>query len=90
MDTEFRSAVRTVLSKTLTGRRSARMRDFAWMHDQQFDPHLCEIVYVIMTNRPGNLQKDALPFFSKVNLRMRCHELRRMGFKYSLALVPTS
>jgi uncharacterized protein (TIGR04141 family) len=33
------------------------------------------------------INREQLPFFSKVNLRLRCDELRRMGFKYSLALI---
>jgi uncharacterized protein (TIGR04141 family) len=58
------------------------------MFDKNFEPLKCEVVYAVMTGRPRGMRKEDLPFFSKVNLRMRCIELRRMGYKYSLALVP--
>jgi uncharacterized protein (TIGR04141 family) len=64
------------------------MKDFEWAHDGSLDPRECEIIYAIMTERPRVMERDKFPFFSKINLRMRCDELRRMGYKYSLALVP--
>ena len=69
-------------------RGSSQMNDFKWLHDGSLDPRESEIVYVIMTERHGPIAREKLPFFSKINLRMRCQELRRMGYKYSLALVP--
>jgi uncharacterized protein (TIGR04141 family) len=88
MDPEFRERVEQLLSGELIGSGTKRMADFDWLHGADFQPSLCEVVYAIMTNT-RRLQKEELPFFSKVNLRMRCHELRRMGFRYSLALVST-
>jgi uncharacterized protein (TIGR04141 family) len=88
MDPDFRGRIAKLLSTTFTGAAAGPMKDFAWLHAKDFEPYACEVVYAILTNRPRGMPKEALPFFSKVNLRMRCHELRRMGFKYSLALVP--
>jgi uncharacterized protein (TIGR04141 family) len=91
MDSNFRREVSRLLSgranREVTGSGSARMQDFAWLYDDNFEPHSCEVVYVIMTKKPRNINRDELPFFSKINLRMRCNELRRMGYRYSLALV---
>jgi uncharacterized protein (TIGR04141 family) len=88
MDEDFRKAVGELLSNDLVGSGARRKKDFTWLHANQFEPHTCEVVYAIMTERPREMRKTQLPFFSKVNLRMRCNDLRRMGFKYSLALVP--
>jgi uncharacterized protein (TIGR04141 family) len=87
MDEDFRDKVRHLFSKKLVGTGARRAKDFGWLHQKQFEPHLCEVEFVVMTERAGNMRREKLPFFSKVNLRMRCHELRRMGFKYSIALV---
>jgi uncharacterized protein (TIGR04141 family) len=91
MDADFRNEVSKLLSSNAKRKRkgsgSARMRDFEWLYDTNFEPLRCEVVYAVMTGRPRRMRKEDLPFFSKVNLRMRCHELRRMGYKYSLTLV---
>jgi uncharacterized protein (TIGR04141 family) len=91
MDPDFRKEVSRLLSakgtRKIKGSGSAQMQDFRWLHSDRFEPHACEVIYVIMTERPSGMRKDKLPFFSKVNLRMRCNELRRMGYIYSLALV---
>jgi uncharacterized protein (TIGR04141 family) len=97
MDPDFRKKVAKLLAdgfsptakakKRITGSGAGRAGDFAWLHSNDFEPHTCEVVYAIMTDKSHTMRKDELPFFSKINLRMRCQELRRMGFKYSLALV---
>jgi uncharacterized protein (TIGR04141 family) len=88
MVTDFRQELSKLLSaRRMTGSGSGRMRDFSWLRDSEFDSHTCEVVYAIMTERRSGMRKDKLPFFSKINLRMRYNELRRMGFKCSLALV---
>ena len=94
MDPHFRGEVATLLAnksnnpdKKLTGSGASKISDFEWIHGERFEPHACEVVYAIMTKRFSGMRKDELPFFSKVNLRMRCNELRRMGFRYSLALI---
>jgi uncharacterized protein (TIGR04141 family) len=86
MDEGFRERVADLLAEDFVGTGAGRMRDFAWLHAGDFQPAGCEVVYAIMTGA-RRLTKEELPFFSKVNLRMRCHELRRMRFKYSIALV---
>jgi uncharacterized protein (TIGR04141 family) len=89
MDRDFRMQVRALLRTRLQGSGSERMGDFNWLHAGEFDSQSCEVAYAIMTARPVPMTRDALPFFSKVNLRMRCEELRRMGFQHSLVLVAT-
>ena len=94
MDSNFRNEITKLLSnkskrkdQKRTGSGASRMKDFDWLHGASFEPQACEVVYAIMTERPREMRRDELPFFSKINLRMRCNELRRMGIKYSLALV---
>jgi uncharacterized protein (TIGR04141 family) len=94
MDSGFRIEVKKLLTSDpdeeedkLSGSGAAKMRDFDWLHGDRFEPHSCEVVYAIMTERHRGMRKDELPFFSKINLRMRCNELRRMGFRHSLVLI---
>jgi len=89
MDARFRNQVRAMLRRRLAGSGARRMTDFGWLGASSFNSQACEVAYAIMTGRSGQMPRETLPFFSRVNLRMRCQELRRMGFKYSLALVPT-
>ena len=89
MDADFRKQIRAMLRRRLTGSAARRMTDFGWLHASSFNSQACEVAYAVMTGRSDQMPREALPFFSKVNLRMRCQELRRMGFKYSLALVPS-
>jgi uncharacterized protein (TIGR04141 family) len=94
MDPDFRTEVSRLLSgqanRKITGSVSSGKGGFRWLGGADFKAHDCEVVYVIMTERSHEIQKDKLPFFSKINLRMRCNELRRMGYRYSLALVQSS
>jgi len=86
MDEGFRARVRTLIeTKKLKGSAADNLGLYSWLYSSPFEPGRCEIVYVVMTGgRP--LRAQGLPFFSKVNLRQRCRELRRMGFAYSLTL----
>jgi uncharacterized protein (TIGR04141 family) len=86
MDSDFRKKVAKLFSGTFVGSGAKRMNDFSWLHGKDFAPQECEVVYAIMTDT-RRINREQLPFFSKVNLRLRCDELRRMGFKYSLALI---
>lgn len=88
MDPEFRRKIAKLLSGKVAGSGAKRVRDFAWLHANNFAPHACEVVYAIMIDS-RRMKREQLPFFSKVNLRLRCDDLRRMGFKYSLALIST-
>lgn len=86
MDPEFRKKIAKQFSGKIGGSGGKRIKDFAWLHASNFSPHECEVVYAIMVDS-RRIKREQLPFFSKVNLRLRCDDLRRMGFKYSLTLI---
>jgi uncharacterized protein (TIGR04141 family) len=95
MDPHFREEVAPLLAnksanpdKKIMGSGVTKIGDFEWMHGERFEPYAREVVYAIVTKRSSGMRKDELPFFS--NLRMRCNDLRRMGFRYSLALIKAS
>jgi uncharacterized protein (TIGR04141 family) len=46
-----------------------------------------EVVFGIITRWNGRAPVDALPFFSKLNLRQRAEELNRLGLKTSIAMI---
>lgn len=86
MDENFREKVAQLLS-AFNGSTVRSATDFNWLCCSPFQTGGCEVAYVIMAGREVSKASEMLPFFSKVNLRQRCHELRRMGFSYSLSLV---
>lgn len=88
MDEAFRKKVEYLLRQNSNGSIANNEAEFNWLCCSPFQTGGCEVAYVIMTGRKLAKAGDMLPFFSKVNLRQRCHELRRMGFSYSLCLVP--
>jgi uncharacterized protein (TIGR04141 family) len=90
MDEEFRAAVKQRLSGKLEGSAARARAGFAWLYESPFQTMRCEVAYVVMAGAKAKTRRKApgLPFFSKVNLRQRCEELRRMGFAHSLTLVP--
>ena len=88
MDTGFRGRVQERLAQGVEGAGAAQMQNFTWLYQTPFQSAVCEVVYAIMTGRAAPIAaSNLLPFFSKVNLRMRCDDLRRMGYTYSMALV---
>jgi uncharacterized protein (TIGR04141 family) len=50
-------------------------------------PSRHEIVYGIIESWKGRSLVDALPFFSKVNLRRHTEDLRRMGYRVSYSRI---
>ncbi len=90
MDDAFRIGVRELLEGELDGTGAGDRAAFSWLHESPFSPQRCEIAYVVMTEARATSEPRGLPFFSKVNLRQRCQELLRMGYKYSLVLVPAA
>ncbi len=89
MDPEFGAGIEHKFASALVGTGAAAPGDFAWLWAAPFPTGTCEVGYAIMTGRAPGRPSDELPFFSKVNLRQRCEDLRRMGFRYSLTLIPT-
>lgn len=90
MDEDFRDSVKKILNGKLNGSGAGSLSTFKWLHESPFETSRCEVAYVIMTGAKSRRKTDTLPFFSKVNLRLRCEDLRRMGFMYSLAMVPSA
>lgn len=88
MDSEFRQAVKRKLSTaTLKGTAATTCSKFAWLWDDTFTPSKCSVRYAVVTASKTKLKPSALPFFSKVNLRQRVLELKRMGFLCSIDIV---
>jgi uncharacterized protein (TIGR04141 family) len=51
-------------------------------------PRKYRVVYAIIANWNGRSVVEAMPFFSKVNLRDDAEDLRAMGYKVALSRVP--
>ncbi len=60
---------------------------FATIDIEQIRSREYEVVYAIVAKWNGRRMADALPFFSKVNLRRHVDDLRRMGYRVSMAPV---
>jgi uncharacterized protein (TIGR04141 family) len=86
MDAEFRGKAQAVISREAanSGRRAATYR---WLYDTDQQPSDVMVGFLIITERSVVPGAQDLPFFSKVNLRARCEDLSRMGFKRGLSLV---
>jgi uncharacterized protein (TIGR04141 family) len=56
---------------------------FSTLNPDGIRPSDYEIVYAIVAKWDGKSLTEALPFFSKVNLRSFAEDLRRMGYKIS-------
>jgi uncharacterized protein (TIGR04141 family) len=88
MDAEFRKALKKRIGASPQGSGASNMGGFSWLYSDPFPSSDCTVSYAILTGSSKPLKPVDLPFFSKVNLRRRCQELRRMGFSYTLDLVP--
>lgn len=87
MSQEYRKALRAKI-KTLDGCSDARRKAFTKLIDVDRPfPGQFEVVYAIVAEWGRRSLTDALPFFSKVNLRRRAQELGRMGYKVRYARV---
>ena len=58
--------------------------DFDFIDDGAFDPRKFEIVYAIVERWKGRRLSDAMPFFSRVNLRHTTDLLRARGYRVSV------
>lgn len=90
MDSAFRMEVRRRIAKSPQGSGATSLKRFEWLHSEPFPTTSCMVAYAILTGSPRVLRTVDLPFFSKINLRQRCQDLRRMGFSYALDLIPSS
>lgn len=63
---------------------------FPRFEDKTVDPRDHEIVYAVVAVWKGRSLVDALPFFSKINLRRHIEELRRMGYTVTFAQIETT
>ena len=88
MSREYREATLAEIKKAeeervaVTGDPSFRER-FSSFNTAGISPSRYEVVYAIVANWKGRSFVDAIPFFSKVNLRRYTEDLRRMGYKVS-------
>lgn len=57
--------------------------EFDWLYSSQFDTRQATVVMGIIAKGSKNLA-ETMPFFSKVNYRMRCRELQKMGYDYKI------
>jgi len=89
MSTEYRSAIRQKVQEAeqkrveATGDETFRGRFVGSLDWDAIDPSQIEVVYAIVAKWDGRILVDALPFFSKVNLRRHVDDLRRMGYRVS-------
>lgn len=60
---------------------------FQRFKDVNVDPRKHEIVYAVAAQWKGRKLVEALPFFSKINLRRHVEELRRMGYSVTFAKI---
>jgi len=73
MDSHFRQRIAQRLEQGVEGSGGGETAGFGWLHGAPFEPSTCEIICVIMSGKPAPVAASSLlPFFSKVNLRMRC------------------
>jgi uncharacterized protein (TIGR04141 family) len=87
MDEQFRKLIKQRMEKVFKKVSKNKLKEFGWIHANQFKPAKCEVVMAIMTNCQKKPLSEVLPFFSKVNVRMRCDDLRKMGYQYSVAQI---
>lgn len=90
MDEKFRARVTALLRGKLQGSAGSDRKPFSWLSRTPFPTSECTVGYLILTGRRAAFATTDLPFFSKVHLRMKCEELRRMGFRSALAVVGTT
>jgi uncharacterized protein (TIGR04141 family) len=90
MDDTFRNSVRAKITQSPEGSGANKVSQFGWLYNTPFVATECLVSFAVMTCSRKQLLATDLPFFSKVNLRLRCEDLRRMGFKYSLDLIPST
>jgi uncharacterized protein (TIGR04141 family) len=79
MNAEFRDAARSKIATASHG-----SSHFSFLDDPAFVPSNYEVVYAIIERWQGRHPAEALPFFSKVNLREVATNLRSRGFKIAL------
>jgi uncharacterized protein (TIGR04141 family) len=79
---EFRQAVRAKIDKFAEGRSG-----FEFVSDESIVTSEFEVVYAIIERWRGRSFVEALPFFSKVNLREVAGNLSARGFRVSMAQV---
>lgn len=82
MNREFRELANAKVVEVCDGREG-----FDFFGDPSFVPSEFEVVYAIIERWQGRRCAEALPFFSKINLREVSANLRSRGFKVGLKQV---
>jgi uncharacterized protein (TIGR04141 family) len=86
MSEEYRKAVVKKV-KSIEKQLGLSRRKFMTKATKQITPSDYEIVYAIVAKWRGRSLVEALPFFSKVNLRRCTEDLHRMGYRVSIKRV---
>jgi uncharacterized protein (TIGR04141 family) len=76
---EFRRVVRSKIAELASGRS-----EFGFIEEGTFQPSEFEVAYAIIERWRGRSMTEALPFFSKINLREVATNLRARGFRVTL------
>lgn len=92
MNPDYRAAVLEKIKEqeearvTVSGDSTFRGR-FSTFNSDSITPGQFEVSYAIIAKWRGRTYSDALPFFSKLTLRNHIEDLRRMGYKISVARI---
>jgi uncharacterized protein (TIGR04141 family) len=87
MNNEFKNQVRQKVEERIREMHRTDNDAYTWLYSDEFQPARCNIALGIMSGCEKKNLSALLPFFSKINLRMRCEDLRRMGYRYSIAQI---
>jgi uncharacterized protein (TIGR04141 family) len=90
---DYRKACVTIIDNAAQERKpnDTSYRDqFNFIQTNSVKPSEIEVVYAIAAKWNGRSLDEALPFFSKVNLRRFSQDLRRIGYKVTHSKIETS
>jgi uncharacterized protein (TIGR04141 family) len=84
MSIEYRTTTLTKIEEQEQEQFGANVDRFSRYYSSSITPGDCEVSYAIVAKWKGRNLVQALPFFSKVNLRRHVEDLRRMGYKVGM------
>ncbi|PVX26311.1 MAG: hypothetical protein CW691_01820 [Candidatus Bathyarchaeum sp.] len=87
MSQEYRTDTLTKIREQEQEQYDSTVDRFSKYYSTMNTPGDYEVSYAIVAKWNGRNLVQALPFFSKVNLRRHVDDLKRMGYKYSMACV---
>jgi uncharacterized protein (TIGR04141 family) len=81
MNTEYRKTTLAKIEEQEQEQFGANVDRFSRYYSSNITPGDCDVSYAIVAKWKGRDLVQALPFFSKVNLRRYVEDLKRMGYK---------